>query len=111
MNSSRIFVRGLPPNITNDEFRRHFATNAAITDAKVLPNRRIGYVGYPTPMDAAKAVQFYNKSYIRSSRLSTELARPVRTSKHDEIPDAKGLISGLIDKESSWLPRSLQARQ
>ncbi|KAF2174908.1 RNA-binding domain-containing protein [Zopfia rhizophila CBS 207.26] len=75
MDSSRIFVRGLPPTYTEDEFRKHFA-KYAITDAKFFPHRRIGYVGYKTPEDAAKAVKYFNKSFIRMSKVSVDIARP-----------------------------------
>lgn len=75
---SRIFVRGLPSSMKEDDFRQHFSTPAPITDAKIIAHRRIGYVGYKTPEAAAKAVKYYNKSFIRMSRIGVELARPVR---------------------------------
>jgi multiple RNA-binding domain-containing protein 1 len=78
MASSRIFVKGLPPSISEDDFKRHFAAKHTITDAKLIPHRRIGYVGYKSPEDAAKAVKYFNKSFIRMSRIGVEIARPVR---------------------------------
>ena len=78
MNSSRIFVRGLPPNLTVEEFRKHFARQSDITDSKFISHRRIGYVGYKSHDEAAKAVKYFNKSFIRMSRIIVELARPVR---------------------------------
>lgn len=77
MASSRIFVKGLPPSITEVDFRKHFAAEHTITDAKLISRRRIGYVGYKRPEDAAKAVKFFNKSFIRMSRIDVEIARPV----------------------------------
>ena len=77
MESSRIFVRGLPPNLSADEFKKHFSKQSAITDAKFIPHRRIGYVGYKTPEDAAKAVKYYNRSFIRMSKVGVELARSI----------------------------------
>ena len=76
MASSRIFVKGLPPALTEEEFRNHFAKQQSITDAKLLPHRRIGYVGYKTPEGAAKAIKYFNKSFIRTSRIWVEIARP-----------------------------------
>ncbi|KAF2093404.1 multiple RNA-binding domain-containing protein 1 [Rhizodiscina lignyota] len=78
MASSRIFVRGLPPSLSEDDFRKHFSHQYGITDAKFFPQRRIGYVGYKSPEDAAKAVKYFNKTFIRMSRIAVELARPVR---------------------------------
>ena len=92
MESSRIFVHGLPPNITPQDFQRHFSKDATVTDLRVIPNRRIGYVGYRSPTDAAIAVKYHNKSFIRMSRISVELARPVRFIQLRRFPDAKWLI-------------------
>lgn len=81
MESSRIFIKGLPPNITESDFRKHFsANNREITDIKLIPHRRIGYVGYKTNEDASKAVKYFNKSFVRMSKISVELAKPVRYS-------------------------------
>ncbi|KAH7155454.1 hypothetical protein B0J13DRAFT_226669 [Dactylonectria estremocensis] len=78
MASSRIFVKGLPPNITEADFRKHFsAKGREITDVKLIPQRRIGYVGYKTPDDATKAVKYFNKSYIRMSKIAVETAKPI----------------------------------
>jgi multiple RNA-binding domain-containing protein 1 len=77
MASSRIFVKGLPPTISEQDFRNHFSQKTTITDAKLIPHRRIGYVGYKTAEEAAKAVKYFNKSFIRMSRIFVDLARPV----------------------------------
>ncbi|KAI4169046.1 MAG: hypothetical protein LQ343_005979 [Gyalolechia ehrenbergii] len=77
MDSSRIFIRGLPPQMTADDFRRHFSKQFGITDARLIPHRRIGYVGYKTPEEAMRAVKYHNKSFIKMSRVQVELARSV----------------------------------
>lgn len=78
MESSRIFVKNLPPTITEAEFRKHFSSKGReVTDIKLIPKRRIGYVGYRSPQDAANAVKYFNRSYIRMSRVAVEPARPV----------------------------------
>ena len=77
MESSRVFVNGLPPNLDPDGFRKHFSKQSAITDAKLIPHRRIGYVGFKTPEDAARAVKYHNKSFIGMSKIGVELARSV----------------------------------
>ena len=76
MESSRIFVRGLPPKFTEDDVRKHFS-KFPVTDVKFFPHRRIGYVGYKTPEDATKAVKYFNKTFIRMTRINVEIARPV----------------------------------
>lgn len=76
--SSRLFVKNLPPTINDADFRKHFTTGGRqVTDIKLIAKRRIGYIGYKTPAEAAKAVKFFNKSYIRMSRISVEIARPI----------------------------------
>ena len=70
-------MRNLPFSLTKEEFSSHFAQRREITDTKLLPHRRIGYVGFKTPEDAVEAVKYFNKTFIRMSRLQVELARPV----------------------------------
>lgn len=77
MESSRIFVTGLPPSLSAESFKAHFSKQCTITDAKVIPHRRIGYVGYKCPEDAAQAVKYHNKTFIRMSRIGVELARSI----------------------------------
>jgi multiple RNA-binding domain-containing protein 1 len=78
MACSRIFVKGLPPTFTDAEFRKHFSSQREITDAKIFPSRRIGYVGYKTPEDAQKAIKYYNRTFIRMSKIGVEIARPIQ---------------------------------
>jgi len=78
MQSSRIFVKNLPPNITEADFRKHFAAQGRqVTDVKLYPSRRIGFVGYKSAEDAAWAVKYFNKTFIRLSRIAVDLAKPV----------------------------------
>ncbi|KAK4555819.1 Multiple RNA-binding domain-containing protein 1 [Recurvomyces mirabilis] len=74
--SSRIFIKGLPPTFTEADFRKHFARDGEITDAKIFQNRRIGYIGFKTPEDARQAVKYFNRTFIRMSRINVEIARP-----------------------------------
>ncbi|KAI0405802.1 MRD1-like protein [Xylaria palmicola] len=77
MESSRIFVRGLPPTINDAELRKHFSAKGHVSDIKCFPQRRIGYVGFKTPQEAAAAVKYFNRSFIRMSKINVELARPI----------------------------------
>jgi len=91
--SSRIFVKGLPPTFTESEFRTHFSQSREITDAKIFPNRRIGYIGYRTPEDAQHALKYFNRTFIRMSRIGVELARPIQDAQnarhHGAAPTAQ----------------------
>ncbi|KAI9806432.1 MAG: Multiple RNA-binding domain-containing protein 1 [Piccolia ochrophora] len=75
--SSRIFVRGLPPSMTEREFRTHFSRFRSVTDAKLISHRRIGYVGYKSAIDADQSVKDFNKTFFRMSKINVEIARPV----------------------------------
>lgn len=81
MDSSRIFIKGLPPSITEADFKKHFSFGGReVTDARLFVNRRIGYVGYKTPEDAQSAVKYFNKTFVRMSRIGVEVARPIGES-------------------------------
>ena len=88
MASSRIFVRGLPPSLSEADFKQHFAAAGSVTDAKLLARRRIGFVGFKTEKEATKAVKFFNKSFIRMSRLRVELAQSVSCGSSLLLTDA-----------------------
>ncbi|KAK4892034.1 Multiple RNA-binding domain-containing protein 1 [Elasticomyces elasticus] len=87
--SSRIFVKGLPPTFTEAQFRQHFARDGAVTDAKIFQNRRIGYIGYKTHEDAQNAVKYFNKTFIRMSRIGVEIARPPTQAVQPSAPTAR----------------------
>ena len=91
MDSSRVFVHGLPSNLSTEEFRKHFSNFFAVTDAKYISHRRIGYVGFKTHDEAQKAIKYFNKSFIRTSRIYVELARPVRMQ-HAFVDGLGGLM-------------------
>jgi multiple RNA-binding domain-containing protein 1 len=74
---TRVFVTGLPPNFTSDQLGAHFAARYQITDAVVVPGRRIGFVGFRNYTLATNAVKYFDKSYIRMSKISVQLAKPV----------------------------------
>lgn len=63
--------------MTTEEFQQHFSRQATITDARLLPHRRIGYIGFKCTEDAVNAVKYHNKSFIQTSRIGVELARSV----------------------------------
>jgi multiple RNA-binding domain-containing protein 1 len=79
---TRVFVSGLPPNLTSDQLGAHFAMRYQITDAAVVPGRRIGFVGFRNYTLARNAVKYFDKSYIRMSKISVEIAKPVSRHFH-----------------------------
>ncbi|CAK7197380.1 Multiple RNA-binding domain-containing protein 1 [Sporothrix eucalyptigena] len=76
--SSRVFIKNLPPNITDDQLRKHFSGGGRhITDLKLIARRRIAFIGYRSPEEAKDAVRYFNRSFIRMSKLSVEVAKPI----------------------------------
>ncbi|MGI4851970.1 MAG: hypothetical protein ACRYGR_08520 [Janthinobacterium lividum] len=82
-HETRVFITGLPPNLTSEDLRKHFATRYQITDAHVLPGRRIGFVGLKDHEDAQKAIKYFNKTFIRMSKINVEPARPIDIERRD----------------------------
>jgi multiple RNA-binding domain-containing protein 1 len=74
---TRVFVSGLPPHYTSEQLGAHFAGRYQITDSVVIPGRRIGFVGFRNYTLAKNAVKYFDKSYIRMSKISVEIAKPV----------------------------------
>ncbi|KAI1082035.1 RNA-binding domain-containing protein [Whalleya microplaca] len=110
MDSSRIFVKGLPPNLNEADLRKHFASRGHITDIKLIPHRKIGYVGYKSPQEAASAVKYFNRSFIRMSKIAVELAKPVADPSLAELKavrngrpfsGASGVASSPIEQSST----------
>ena len=84
-DSTRVFVSGLPLNLTSKQLRDHFSKKFDVTDAHVFPDRRIAFVGLTDHESAQKASSYFNKSFVRMSKISVELARPFDLKK-----DGKG---------------------
>jgi multiple RNA-binding domain-containing protein 1 len=95
--STRVFVSGLPPSFTSTDLRKHFAAKQTVTDAHVLSDRRIGFVGFRDHDAAEKAVKYFNRSFIRMSKIAVSLARPV-----DVKRDASGQAAPVSQKKEKF---------
>jgi multiple RNA-binding domain-containing protein 1 len=92
--STRVFVSGLPISFTSKDLRKHFSEKFSVTDAHVVPDRRIGFVGFPDTDTAQDVVKYFNRSFIRMSRIAVALARPV-----DITRDASGQAAPVSQKQ------------
>lgn len=79
--TTRIFVSGLPHKFTSEQLAAHFGSQFKVTDAHVLADRRIGFVGFNDSAAAQNAARHFNKTYIRMSKIAVDLARPVEVSR------------------------------
>ena len=102
---TRVFVSGLPPNFTSEQLGAHFAMRYQVTDAVVVPGRRIGFVGFRNYTLAKNAVKYFDKSYIRMSKISVEMAKPVSLLPYSHILCLVILTSRFTDryKPRSWV--------
>jgi multiple RNA-binding domain-containing protein 1 len=80
--STRLIVKNLPPYCTPDRLKQHFQQKGApagtITDAKVSfkpdgTSRRFGFVGFKTAQEAARAQEWFNRTFIDSARLDVRV--------------------------------------
>ena len=76
-SSTRVFVSGLPNAFTQQQLRDHFARKFKVTDAHCFPERRIGFVGFQDQESANNAAKYFNRSFVRMSKISVEIARPI----------------------------------
>lgn len=91
--TTRVFVSGLPPTFTNVQLAAHFGSQFKVTDAHVIADRRIGFVGFVDSATAQNAAKHFNKTYVRMSRIAVDLARPV------ELANGKGGNSAPVSQK------------
>ena len=102
---TRIYVEGLPPSTTKDQIRTHFAATGKyiVTDAHIIPDRRIAFVGFTSHEQARSAVRYFNKSFVRMSKISVTLARPIEVRR-----DAKGQGVPVSERDSKKRKRNVR---
>uniref|UniRef100_A0A1Q3FWA6 Putative multiple rna-binding domain-containing protein 1 n=1 Tax=Culex tarsalis TaxID=7177 RepID=A0A1Q3FWA6_CULTA len=72
---SRIIVKNLPNGFTESKLRDHFSRCGIVTDVqlKYTPEgkfRNFGFVGYESEEQAAQAIQHFNNTFLRTSKLN-----------------------------------------
>ncbi len=79
---SRIIVKNLPANISDERFRKHFGDDPQITDIKIAKtkdgrSRRFGFIGFKSEADAQNAVNYYNRTFLNVNRLHVAVANDI----------------------------------
>ncbi|KAJ8942069.1 hypothetical protein NQ318_004094 [Aromia moschata] len=74
---SRLIVKNLPKNVTEENLRLLFGEKGTITDIqlKYTPSgrfRRFGFVGYQNENEAEEAIKAFNLTFINTSRITVE---------------------------------------
>ena len=79
---SRLIVRNLPKALEKDKLAEIFASHGELTDVRICKkksgeSRRFGFVGFKNEIDATKAREYFNKSYINTSKIEVEFAKDI----------------------------------
>jgi multiple RNA-binding domain-containing protein 1 len=81
---SRLIIKNLPPYVTPSRLREHFEQKGCpagtITDFKVAlkadgTSRRFGFVGYKTENEALTAKEWFDRTFVDSTRISVNIVK------------------------------------
>jgi RNA recognition motif-containing protein len=80
-SSTRICVKNVPKHVDERRLRQHFGTTGQVTDARILrtkdgQSRKMAFVGFKTPAEAQAAVAYFGGTFLDTSRLVVEVAKP-----------------------------------
>ena len=78
--STRIIVKNLPKNITEEEIKKHFSQKGAITDLKIMHkedgrSRNFCFIGYKNELSAKEAIKYFNQTYLKTMKITVETAK------------------------------------
>jgi len=85
---SRLIVKDLPSYVTPARLREHFEQKGCpagtITDFKVAlkldgTSRRFGFVGYKTEKEATAAKEWFDRTFVDSTRISVNIVEVCKT--------------------------------
>ncbi|KAI6224754.1 putative bacteriochlorophyll 4-vinyl reductase [Aphelenchoides besseyi] len=79
---SRLIVKNLPKNCTEERVRKHFKKFEPLTDVslKYTPEgvfRKFAFVGFSAPGAADEAINFFNNTYFGTTRITLEQCLPI----------------------------------
>jgi len=85
---SRVIVKGLPKNCTEQKVRQHFKKFNPITDVSLkFTNegvfRKFAFVGFSDEGAAQKAIDYFNQTYFGTSKMTIETCLPI--SEKDKV--------------------------
>lgn len=105
MATSRLIVKNIPRHITEDRLKQHFTSKGIVTDVKIMrkgdKSRLFCFIGYKTEQEAVQAKKFFHNSFIDTSRVVVDYAKPQGDpllprawSKHSKGSSAYSAIHG-----------------
>ncbi|XP_075588988.1 putative RNA-binding protein 19 isoform X2 [Dermatophagoides farinae] len=81
---SRIFIENLPKNITQDVLQQKFAEKGEITDIQLRQDKRNAFIGYKQSEQAQNAVDYFNRTFIHTSKITVKIVDNYRLNKKVE---------------------------
>ncbi|KAK0532014.1 Multiple RNA-binding domain-containing protein 1 [Tilletia horrida] len=86
---SRLIVKNLPTYLDDAALKAHFSARGHVTDVKLMrrpdgTSRRFGFVGYSSEDDARSALEYFNRTFIDTTRINVELAKKVNDPELEE---------------------------
>uniref|UniRef100_A0AAG5DDS9 RRM domain-containing protein n=1 Tax=Anopheles atroparvus TaxID=41427 RepID=A0AAG5DDS9_ANOAO len=87
---SRIIIKNIPNGFDEVKLRNHFSTCGIVTDVqlKYTPEgkfRNFGFIGYENEDQANKAINHFNNSFIRTSKISVAPCVALSETKHLKV--------------------------
>ncbi|KAK8875389.1 hypothetical protein M9Y10_005554 [Tritrichomonas musculus] len=82
MDQTRIFINNIPKFYKDKELIEQFSTVGDLTDCKILrtnkgKSRGFAFVGYKTHEEAQKAIEKFNNTFITTSKIQVQFAKPI----------------------------------
>ncbi|RWS25019.1 putative RNA-binding protein 19-like protein, partial [Leptotrombidium deliense] len=83
---SRLIVKNLPKQITEEKLKSVFSSKGQITDCQLKYDkkgnfRQFAFIGYKTEEEAENAKNFFHQTYVGNSKLIVETCKELGTSK------------------------------
>ena len=78
-------MKNVPKHVKEQRLREHFASQGEVTDVKVVrtadgTSRQMAFVGYKTEKAATRAMKYFDKTFIDTSRIEVTYARSVHSA-------------------------------
>jgi multiple RNA-binding domain-containing protein 1 len=77
---SRIIVKNLPKEITEDELKKHFSVKGEVTDIKIMrkengESRKFAFIGYKSEDQSQNIIKYFDNTYIKTCKIKVEEAK------------------------------------
>lgn len=109
-DQSRVIVKNLPKQITEARLKEIFSVKGNITDVRLKYKssglfRRFAFIGFQSKDQALASIEYFNDSYIDTSKISLELASSPSEGLFDDA--ARDMIKGDILESGRLFIRNL----